>query len=73
MKTYEFEEDLDLFLNGPNFTLNEILITILLTKAIFLNLLSGRYIFQLTNYEHKGASESIDFDDTNFSSVGLAE
>ena len=31
------------------------------------------YIFQLTNYEHKGVSESIDSDDRNFSSAGLVE
>ena len=36
-------------------------------------LLTRRYIFQLKKYEHKGISESIDFDNTNFSSVGLAE
>ena len=46
----------------------------LLIKAIVLyKLLSRRYIFQLTKYEHKGVSESTDFDYTNFSSVGLAE
>ena len=30
-------------------------------------------LFQLTKYEHKGVSESIEFDDTSFSSVFLAE
>ena len=29
------------------------------------------YIFQLTNYEHKGVSESIDSDDRNFSSLNI--
>ena len=31
--------------------------------------LTTRYIFQLTKCEHKGASESIDCDEINFSSV----
>ena len=31
------------------------------------------YIFQLTKYEHKGVSGSIDSDDRNFSSAGLVE
>ena len=35
-------------------------------------LLTRKYIFQLTRYEHKGISESTDFDDTNFSSAGIA-
>ena len=39
----------------------------------FYKLLTRRYIFQLMKYEHKGVSESIDFDDMNFSSAGLAE
>ena len=36
-------------------------------------LLTRKYIFQLTKYEHKGVSKSNDFDDTNFSSAGIAE
>ena len=70
----ENEDDLDLLLNGPNFTSNGIIIPMLLIKAIFFHkLLTRRYIFQLTKYEHDGVSESIDFDDTKFSSVGFAE
>ena len=42
-------------------------------KVIFLQLLTRRYIFQLTEYERKRVSESTDFDETNFSSVGLEE
>ena len=45
----------------------------LLLCDFFYKLLTRRYIFQLTKYEHnKGVSESVDFD-MNFSSVGLAE
>ena len=70
----EGEDDLDLFLNGPNFTPNRIIIPMLLVKAIFFNkLLSRGYIFQLTKYEHQGVSQRIDSDNTNFSSVDLAE
>ena len=70
----ENEDDLDLFLNGPNFMRNGIIIPMLLIKTIFFyKYLPRRYIFQLTKYKHKGVSESIDSDNRNFSSVGLAE
>ena len=56
------------------FTRTGIIIPILLIKAIFFyKLLTRRYIFLVMHYEHKGVSESIEFDDRNFSSVGLAE
>ena len=61
-------------MKGPNFTQNGIIIPMLLIKAIFVQaFFNRRYIFQLTKYEHKGVRESIDFDDTNLSFVGLAE
>ena len=41
--------------------------------CFFYKLLTRRYIFQLTKYKHKDVSESIDFDDTNISSVSLTE
>ena len=34
-------------------------------------LITRMHIFQLMKYKHKGVSDSINFDDTNFSSVGL--
>ena len=68
------KDDLDIFLNGPNFTRNGIIIPMLFIKAFFFKLLTRRYIFHLTKYEHKGTSESIiDFHDTNYSSVDLAK
>ena len=43
-------------------------------RRFFYKLLTGRYIFQLKKYEQrKGVSESIDFGNMNFSSIGLAE
>ena len=39
----------------------------------FYTLLTRRYIFQLTKYEHEGVSESIDSDNRNFFFIGLAE
>ena len=50
---------------------NGIIISVLLIKAIFLQV--NKYIFELTKYEHKGIRESIDFDDKNLSSIGFAE
>ena len=50
---------------------NGIIISVLLIKAIFLQV--TKYIFQLTKYEHKDVRESIDSDDTNLSSIGFAE
>ena len=73
---YANEDNFNLFLNGPNFTRNGIIILVPLIKAIFFTSYSPeRYIVQLTKYEYKGKwhSESIDFGDTNYSSVGLAE
>ena len=37
----------------------------------FYTLLTRRYIFQLTKYEHEGVSESIDSDNRNFFSLVL--
>ena len=42
-------------------------------KGDFFWQITRRYIFQFTKYERKGVSESIDFNDTSFSSVGLVE
>ena len=42
-------------------------------EGFFYKLLTRRYIFQLTKYKHKDVRESIDFDDTNISSVGLSK
>ena len=50
---------------------NGIIISVLLIKAIFLQV--NKYIFQPTKYEHKDLRESIDSDDTNLSSIGFAE
>ena len=50
---------------------NGIIISVLLIKAIFLQV--NKYIFQLTKYEHKDVLESIDFEDMNLSSIGFAE
>ena len=73
-KKCENVEGLDLFLNGPNFTRNGIIIPMQLRKGdFFYKLFTRRCIFQLTKYEHKGVSESTEFDDTSFSSVFLAE
>ena len=62
-----------LFLNGPNFMRNGIIVSVLLVKVIFLQVTQKRYIFQLTKYEHKDVRESIDSDDTDLSSIGFAE
>ena len=70
LKACENKNDLNIFLNGSTFTRNGIIIPLLLTKATFF---TRRYVFHLTRYEHKGVSKSIGFDDTTFSSVGLAE
>ena len=67
------EDDLDLFLNGPNFMRSEITSYAVHKYDFFYKLLTRRYIFQLMKYEHKGASESIDSKDRNFSSVGLVK
>ena len=50
---------------------NGIIISVLLIKAIFLQV--NKYIFEFTKYEHKDIRESIDFDDKNLSSIGFAE
>ena len=50
---------------------NGIIISVLLKKAIFLQL--NKYIFQLTKYEHKDVRESVDSNDTDFSSIGFAK
>ena len=42
-------------------------------KAIFYKLLTRRYIFKHTKYEHERYSENIDSDDRNFCFIGLAE
>ena len=73
LKKWENENDLDLFLNGPNFMRNGIIISVLFIKAIFYELPKRRCIFQPTKYEHKDVRESIDSDDTNLSSTGFAE
>ena len=62
-----------LFLNGPNFMRNGIIVSVLLVKVIFLQVTQKGYIFQLTKYEHKDVRESIDSDDTDLSSIGFAE
>ena len=69
---YENEDGLDTFLNRPNFTRNEIIISALLRKASFFKLLNKVYLLA-HKYEHKGVNESINFYNMNFSSVGLAE
>ena len=38
----------------------------LLIRAMFYKLLTRRYIFKLTMYEHEGVSENNDSDDRNF-------
>ena len=50
---------------------NGIIISVLLIKAIFLQV--NKYIFQLTKYEHKDIRESIESDDNNLSSISFAE
>ena len=50
---------------------NGIIISVLLIKAIFLQV--NKYIFQLTKYEHKDVRESVESDDKNLSSIGFAE
>ena len=50
---------------------NGIIISVLLIKAIFLQV--NKYIFQLTKYEHKDVRESIEYDNKNLSSIGFAE
>ena len=50
---------------------NGIIISVLLIKAIFW--LFNKYIFQLTKYEHKGVSESMESDGKNLSSTGFVE
>ena len=50
---------------------NEVIISVLLIKTVFLQ--ANKYIFQLTKYEHKYIHKSIDCDDSNLSSMGLAE
>ena len=50
---------------------NGIIISVLVIKAIFLQV--HKYIFQLTKDEQKDVRETIDSDDTNFSSIGCAE
>ena len=70
-KKWENENALDLFLNGPNFMRNGIIISVLFIKAIFYELPKRRCIFQPTKYEHKDVRESIDSDDTNLSSIGF--
>ena len=40
-----------------------------LIMEFFLELLTRRYIFPFTKYEHKDISESVDFDDRRFSSM----
>ena len=42
-------------------------------KAIFYKLPKRRYICQPMKYEHNDVCESIDSDETNFSSIGFAE
>ena len=54
-----------------NIMRNEIIISVLLIKAIFL--LVNEYIFQLTKYEHKDVRKSIEYDDMKLSSIGFAE
>ena len=50
---------------------NEIIISVLLIKAIFLPV--NKYIIQLTKYEHKDVRVSIESDNKNLSSIGFAE
>ena len=57
--------------NRKNIVRNEIIISVLLIKVIFLRV--NKYIFQLTKYEHKDIRESIESDDNNFSSISFAE
>ena len=50
---------------------NGIIISVLLIKAIFLQV--NKYIFQLTKYEHRDVPESIESDNKNLSFIGFAE
>ena len=68
-RKWENEDDLGLFLSGPYFMQNRIIIPMLLIMEVFLKSFSKRYIFQLTKYEHKDVNESIDFNDRKFSSM----
>ena len=63
---------MDLFLNGPNFMRNGIIIPMLFKGVFFYELLTRMHIFQLKNYEHEGVSASIDSNDWKFSFFGLA-
>ena len=36
-----------------------------------INIIVIKIIFHLTTYKHKGVCEGIDFDETNFSFIGL--
>ena len=46
---------------------------VLLVKAIFLQVTQNEVHLSVHEYEHKVVSESIDFEDTNLSTVGFAE
>ena len=48
---------------------NGIIIPMLLIMEFFSKSLTKSYIFQFTMYKHTGVSESIDFDNRNFSNV----
>ena len=66
----ENEDDLNLFLNKPNFIQNGTIIPMLLIMTTFLNkILTRTCIFQFTKYEQTGVSESIDSYNRNFTCV----
>ena len=67
LKKCENEDNLNLFLDGPNFMRNRIINLMLLIMAFCFKSLTKRYIFQLTKCEHEGVSKSIDSDYRNFS------
>ena len=63
-KKRENQNDLDLFLNGPYFMRNGILISVLFIKAIYIS-------FSPRSMNLKDVRESIDSDDTNLNNFGL--
>ena len=69
----ENEDDLHLFLNGPNFTQNRIVIPMLLIKTIFFTCYSPEISFSSQSMDTRALAKVLIFDDTNFSFVGLAE
>ena len=59
-----------MFLKGPHFMRNGIIISV---KAIFLQVNQKEVYLSAHKYEHKDVRESIDYGDTNLSSIDFAE